>query len=120
MRFKKEGEQQRNISQIFVQLSTPCLPLKIYHLSYFTYRQSKFYVLFPRIQEEKPGKLWERWYFMKKSELNDKNKAMYEQLWLRYFNDSLLAQGIITKEEHQKMNTRIVNRKGRVTPSPNL
>lgn len=57
---------------------------------------------------------------MRKIEANDKNKAMYEQLWLRYFNDSLLAQGIITKEEHQKMNTRIVNRKGRVTPSPNL
>ena len=57
---------------------------------------------------------------MKKNETNEKTKIQYEQLWLRYFNDSLLAQGIITKEEHQKMNTRIVNRKGRVTPSPNL
>ena len=54
---------------------------------------------------------------MRKNETNDKNKAQYEQLWLRYFNDSLLEKGIITKEEHQKMNTRIVNRKGRVTPS---
>ena len=57
---------------------------------------------------------------MRKNETNDKNKAQYEQLWLRYFNDSLLEKGIITKEEHQKMNTRIVNRKGQVTPSPNL
>lgn len=57
---------------------------------------------------------------MRKNETNDKNKAQYEQLWLRYFNDSLLEKGIITKEEHQKMNTHIVNRKGRVTPSPNL
>ena len=57
---------------------------------------------------------------MRKNEPNDKNKAQYEQLWLRDFTDSLLEKGIITKEEHQKMNTRIVNRKGRVTPSPNL
>lgn len=57
---------------------------------------------------------------MRKNEQNDKNKAQYEQLWLRYFNDSLLEQGIITKEEHQKMNARIVNLKGRVAPSSNL
>lgn len=57
---------------------------------------------------------------MKKIEVTNQNKAQYEQLWLRYFNDSLLEKGVITKEEHQKMNARIVNRKGRVTPSPNL
>ena len=55
---------------------------------------------------------------MRRNETNDNNKAQYEQLWLRYFNDSLLEKGIITKEEYQKMNTRIINRKGRVTPSP--
>ena len=55
---------------------------------------------------------------MKKNEANEKTKIQYEQLWLRYFNDSLLEKGIITKEEYQKMNTRIINRKGRVTPSP--
>ena len=54
---------------------------------------------------------------MKKSETNENTKARYEQLWLRYFNDSLLEKGIITKEEYQKMNTRIINRKGRVAPS---
>ena len=54
---------------------------------------------------------------MKKSEANDKNTALYEKLWLRYFNDTLLEKGIITEDEHYKMNTRIVNRKGRVTPS---
>ena len=55
---------------------------------------------------------------MKKNETNEKTRIQYEQLWLRYFNDSLLEKGIITKEEYQKMNTRIINRKGRVTPSP--
>ena len=55
---------------------------------------------------------------MKKNETNEKTKIQYEQLWLRYFNDSLLEKGVITKEEYQKMNTRIINRKGRVTPSP--
>lgn len=55
---------------------------------------------------------------MKRNEANDKTKAQYEQLWLRYFNDSLLEKGIITKDEHQKMNARIVNRKGRLSPSP--
>ena len=117
---KIEGEGQRNFSQIFVQLSTPCRPLKKYHFSYFTYRQSNFDQFFLAYPEEKPDKLWERWYFMRKNEQIDKNKAQYEQLWLRYFNDSLLEKGVITKEEHQKMNARIVNRKGRVTPSTNL
>ena len=56
---------------------------------------------------------------MKKNETNEKNKTQYEQLWLRYFNDSLLEKGIITKEEYQKMNSRIINRKGRVAPSSN-
>lgn len=51
--------------------------------------------------------------------MNDKNKAKYEELWLRYFNDSLLERGIITEEEHRKMNNRIVSRKGRVAPSLN-
>ena len=55
---------------------------------------------------------------MKKNETNEKTRIQYEQLWLRYFNDSLLEKGVITKEEYQKMNTRIINRKGRVTPSP--
>ena len=54
---------------------------------------------------------------MKKNDANDKTKAQYEQLWLRYFNDTLLEKGIITKEEYQKVNARIANRKGRVTPS---
>ena len=55
---------------------------------------------------------------MKKNDTNEKTKIQYEQLWLRYFNDSLLEKGIITKEEYQKMNTRIINRKGRVAPPP--
>ena len=55
---------------------------------------------------------------MKKNETNEKTKIQYEQLWLRYFNDTLLEKGIITKDEHYKMNTRILNRKGRVASSP--
>ena len=55
---------------------------------------------------------------MNKNEATNQSKAQFEQLWLRYFNDSLLEKGIITKEEYQKMNTRIINRKGRVAPSP--
>ena len=35
---------------------------------------------------------------MKKSETNEKKRIPYEQLWLRYFNDSLLEKGIITKK----------------------
>ena len=55
---------------------------------------------------------------MNKNEANEKNKTTYEQLWLRYFNDTLLEKGIISKDEHYKMNARILNRKGRVAPSP--
>lgn len=53
---------------------------------------------------------------MKKNETHDKNTLKYEQLWLQYYNDTLLEKGIITEEEHHKMNTRIVNRKGRIAP----
>ena len=37
-------------------------------------------------------------------------QAIYERLWLTYFNDTLLAQGVITGEEHDKMRVRINNR----------
>ena len=37
-----------------------------------------------------------------------------EQLWLTYFNDSLLKNGAITKEEHERMRVIIKNRSFRM------
>ncbi len=37
-----------------------------------------------------------------------------EQLWLTYFNDSLLKNGVITKEEHERMRVIIKNRSFRI------
>ncbi len=39
--------------------------------------------------------------------MNNKNSTIYEQLWLRYFNDTLLAKGIITDDEYQRINIKI-------------
>lgn len=39
-----------------------------------------------------------------------KNELVVEELWLRYFNDSLLEKGLITKEQWLKMNTKIIGR----------
>lgn len=38
-------------------------------------------------------------------------RAAVEKMWLNYFNDSLLAQGIITPKDHQRMQSQIVQRK---------
>ena len=54
---------------------------------------------------------------MNKNKASENSTAKYEQLWLQYFNDSLLEKGIISKDEHYKMNTRILNRTGRFSPS---
>lgn len=43
--------------------------------------------------------------------VNGKNKDLIlEQLWLTYFNDSLLKNGVITKDDHDKMRLLIKNR----------
>lgn len=39
-----------------------------------------------------------------------KNNAIFEQLWLTYFNDTLYAQGLITEEQRNKMRIKIKNR----------
>ena len=39
-----------------------------------------------------------------------KKNLVMEQLWLTYFNDSLLKNGVITKEEHERMRVMIKNR----------
>lgn len=38
-------------------------------------------------------------------------RAVVEKMWLNYFNDSLLAQGIITPKDHQRMQAQIIQRK---------
>ena len=39
-----------------------------------------------------------------------KKQAILERLWLTYFNDTLLAQGVITEAEHNKMRVKIKTR----------
>ena len=38
-------------------------------------------------------------------------RNVVEQMWLNYFNNTLLEQGIITAEQHRKMCVRIATRK---------
>lgn len=37
-------------------------------------------------------------------------KAVYEELWLKYYNDTLHKQGLITEIEHRKMSVLISGR----------
>ena len=39
-------------------------------------------------------------------------KAAVEKMWLQYFNNHLLSQGVITPEEHHKIQVKLVTRKG--------
>lgn len=39
-------------------------------------------------------------------------RAAVEKMWLQYFNNQLLAQGVISPEEHRRMQARLVTRKG--------
>lgn len=43
-----------------------------------------------------------------------KKNVVMEQLWLTYFNDSLLKNGAITNEEHERMRVIIKNRSFRL------
>ena len=36
-----------------------------------------------------------------------RRKIVAEELWLHYFNDTLLAKGVITEKEHLKMSLEI-------------
>lgn len=38
-------------------------------------------------------------------------KSFAEELWLNYFNNMLLAQGLITQDQHRKMAAKILCRK---------
>ncbi|MEF9925825.1 MAG: hypothetical protein RR757_04740, partial [Raoultibacter sp.] len=41
----------------------------------------------------------------------EKRKAMAEQIWLEYFNRTLLEKGLITEAEYHNMSNYIRNRK---------
>ena len=46
--------------------------------------------------------------------LSEKMKQnVVETLWLKYFNDTLYEQGLITEREYWEMNRWILNRKAR-------
>lgn len=40
-----------------------------------------------------------------------KRCAVVERMWLNFFNDGLLEQGLITEEQHRKMKLQITTRK---------
>ena len=47
-----------------------------------------------------------------KPSLNEQlRRATVEKMWLNYFNNGLLEQGLITPEEHRKMAVQIATRK---------
>ena len=37
----------------------------------------------------------------------NQKQAIWEQLWLTYFNDTLFAEGVITEDERNKMRVKI-------------
>lgn len=47
-----------------------------------------------------------------KESLNEQmRRAVVEKMYLNYFNNSLLEQGVITPEQHRKMKLQIASRK---------
>lgn len=47
-----------------------------------------------------------------KPSLNEQlRRAAVEKMWLNYFNNGLLDQGLITPEQHRKMAAQIATRK---------
>jgi len=51
-----------------------------------------------------------------KPTLNEQlRRAVVEKMYLNYFNNSLLEQGIITPEQHRKMQIQIATRKSKTT-----
>ena len=40
-----------------------------------------------------------------------KRKTRTEQLWLNYYNDTLMKSGLITEEQYNRMKLRIIGRK---------
>ena len=51
-----------------------------------------------------------------KESLNEQmRRAAVEKMYLNYFNNSLLEQGVITPEQHRKMKLQIATRKPKTT-----
>ena len=51
-----------------------------------------------------------------KESLNDQmRRAVVEKMYLNYFNNELMEQGMITPEEHQKMQAQIAARKPKIS-----
>ena len=40
-----------------------------------------------------------------------KRQAIIEKMWLQHYNNMLLAQGLITREQHKQMQLKILHRK---------
>lgn len=52
----------------------------------------------PEIQKMKPGMT------------EQKKRAILEELWLTYYNDTVYAKGLITEEQHNALRRRIKRR----------
>lgn len=42
-----------------------------------------------------------------------RRRAVVEKMWLNYFNNGLLEKGLITPDQHQKMEMQIKTRKSK-------
>lgn len=53
------------------------------------------------------------------NEINEaRRRCVVEKMWLNYFNNSLLEQGLITELEHRKMKIQINSRKPSIVDKP--
>ena len=66
------------------------------------------------------GPSWSRQYFLEKevstmanqvANADAKRQAIVEKMWLQHYNNMLLAQGLITREQHRQMQLKILHRK---------
>ena len=47
---------------------------------------------------------------LKRGMTEQKKNAIFEQLWLTYYNDTLFSKGLITEDQHNKMRIMIKSR----------
>ena len=48
-----------------------------------------------------------------KNMAEQKNKTVFEQLWLNYYNDTLFAKGVISEDQYNKIRLLIQSRAGK-------
>lgn len=65
-------------------------------------QQPEVQAVIPSAPEDQPGE---------KKMSAQQRKSVIERLWLIYYNDTLLKQGLITEDEHRRMRTKIYERK---------